>query len=134
MVEGGVNGARLVVGLVGVLICVLQACMASAEHSIDFLWEVFRFCEACAAKGFITEGVEADYAHFGSWTVRIRARSRTKPRSLIATWDGREGELAIKERVRDVTGNWPLKAAAETKLDTSKGDDPFTYCLQFLDR
>jgi hypothetical protein len=107
--------------------------MGSAEDSVAFLHRIVGFCQACAAKGFITEGVEADYAHFGSWTVRLRARTRVEPRALIMTWDAREGELAIKERMRDVSGNWPLKAVAETKLDTSKGDDPFTYCLEFLD-
>ena len=107
--------------------------MGSAEASVGFLREILAFCEACAAKGFITEGVEADYAHFGSWTVRVRARTRVEPRALTMTWDGREGELVIKERMRDVSGNWPLKAVAETRLVTSEGDDPFAYCLHFLD-
>ena len=110
----------------------IEAGMPPPEASINFLREILGFCEACAAKSFITEGVEADYAHFGSWTVRVRAQTRVEPRALIMTWDGREGELAIKERIRDVSGNWPLKAVAETKLDTSRGEDPF--CLEFLDR
>jgi hypothetical protein len=112
----------------------IKSGMGSTEASVDFLRKILGFCKACAAKGFITEGVEADYAAFGSWTIRIRAPARVEPRSLSMTWDGREGELTTKERMRDVTGNWPLKAVAEVKLDTSKGDNPFTYCLEFLDR
>ena len=107
--------------------------MASAENSINFLRKILRFCEACATRGYITEGIEADYAGFGSWSIRLGTRVNGRD-SIVLAWDGREGRLTIKKRVPEPSGIWPLKAVAEMDLETSKGEDPFTHCLQFLDR
>jgi hypothetical protein len=111
----------------------IEAGMSSPEASIQFLREVLRFCEACAARGYVVEGVEAEYS-FGPWTIRLSSRSEEASRGIVFSWDGREGRLAIKERVRDDLGLWPLKLIDDLKVDTSTGDDPFTHCLEYLDR
>lgn len=107
--------------------------MPSPEASVNFLREILRFCEACAARNYVAEEVQADYAHFGSWSIRIHSHSKDSPREIVFTWDAREAQLQIKERIRDEQGLWPLRLIDETKLDTSKGETPFTRCLDYLD-
>lgn len=108
--------------------------MPSPEASINFLREVLEFCDSCAARGYVVERVEADYQYFGAWSIAIGESSAQERRAIVFTWDAREGELAIKERIRDKAGLWPLKLIDERKIETSKGDDPFARCLEYLDR
>lgn len=111
----------------------IQAAMSSPEASLNFLRDVLRFCEACAARCFVAEEVQADYTHFGSWSIRIDSHSKESRRQIVFEWDGREGRLQIKERLRDEQGLWPLCLINDMKLATSKGEDPFTQCLEYLD-
>lgn len=104
----------------------------ASKWSIEFYEQLISVCAQASVNGYVVSRIEANYQHFGYWSMTVRV---PLDQGLISFyWEARDGELEIKARPRapNSKGHFGLQIVEQRKFDTSRGEDPIAYVETYL--